>query len=114
MRIFPIRTVIKSRIVSINSLAGRVALTEEEKFYASSKSLLDGLYGGATIAEIDMIDLKYAIDVSTPIDLIVAYQNLMEGSKSHLRAFVRSMETLDYTYTPQYISQELYGAIIGL
>lgn len=90
----------------------------QEKFdalvLAGSQSLIAGLYVGATIEEIDMIDLQEAIDRATHIDLLTAYQNLLEGSKNHLRSYVKDLEAQGVTYAPQYISRELYDAIIGL
>jgi hypothetical protein len=81
---------------------------------SGSKTLIDGLKVGATIEEVDMVDIQRAIDGTTHTDLKTAYQNLMEGSKSHLRAFVGELSKQGVTYTPQYISQELFNAIIGI
>ncbi|MFZ4859104.1 MAG: DUF2202 domain-containing protein [Desulfuromonadaceae bacterium] len=78
------------------------------------QSYIDGLYVGATIEEIDMIDIQHAIDVTTHIDVINTYQNLLEGSKDHLRAYVRSLAAQGVTYAPQFISREFYDAIINL
>ena len=77
-------------------------------------SYVDGLYVGAYIEELDMIDLQHAIDNTKRVDLRTAYQNLLEGSKSHLRAFVSNLAAQGITYTPVLLSQELYDAIIGL
>ena len=76
------------------------------------KSYVDGLYVGATIEEIDMIDIQYAIDITTPVDLVVAYDHLLEGSKNHLRAYVGALATQGVSYAPQFISQELFDAIM--
>jgi hypothetical protein len=81
---------------------------------SGSQSYIDGLYVGATIEEIDMIDIQHAIDVTTHIDVTNAYQNLLEGSKNHLRAYVRSLAAQGVTYAPQFISREFYDAIINL
>lgn len=78
------------------------------------KSYVDGLYVGATIEEIDMIDIQHAIDVTTHVDVVVAYENLLEGSKNHLRAYVGALATQGVDYEPQFISQELFDAIMGL
>jgi hypothetical protein len=86
----------------------------DELVSAGTKSYIGGLYVGATIEEIDMVDIQHAIDISGHLDLVTAYQNLLEGSKNHLRAFVSGLAAQGVTYTPQYISQELYDAIIGL
>ena len=78
------------------------------------QSLVDGLYVGATIEEVDMVDIQHAIDVTTHLDVVNSYQNLLEGSKNHLRAYVKALASQGVTYAPQFISLELYNAIIGL
>ena len=85
-----------------------------ELVYAGSLSLVDALYVGATIEEIDMVDIQHAIDVTSQLDIVNAYQNLLEGSKNHLRAYVRALDAQGFTYAPQYLSQSLYDAIINL
>jgi len=79
-----------------------------------SQTLVDGLYVGATIEEIDIQDIQDAIDVTDHLDLDVAYEHLLEGSKNHLRAYVNALAREDFIYEPQYISQELFDAIMGL
>ncbi|MEJ2471897.1 MAG: DUF2202 domain-containing protein [Desulfuromonadales bacterium] len=86
----------------------------DELVAIGSKTLVDGFYVGATIEEIDMVDIQHAIDVTDNVDVVVAYQNLLEGSKSHLRAYVNALAGQGVTYAPQYISQELFDAIMGL
>lgn len=77
-------------------------------------SYIDGLYVGATIEEIDMVDIQHAIDVTSQVDIVNAYQHLLEGSKNHLRAYVGALESQGVAYTPQYLSQELFDAIMEL
>lgn len=77
-------------------------------------SYVDGLYIGATIEEIDMIDIQQALDATRRLDLRTAYQNLLEGSKNHLRAFVAGLASQGIIYEPKFISKELYDSIIGL
>lgn len=79
-----------------------------------SESFVAGLFVGATIEEIDMVDIQYAIDVTSHIDLLMAYQHLLEGSKNHLRAYVGALADQGVEYAPQYISQELFDAIMGV
>lgn len=79
-----------------------------------SKSLIDALKVGCTVEDVDIRDLQNAISVATHPDLDLIYQSLMEGSYSHLRAFVGALGAQGVTYTPQYISQELYNNILGL
>lgn len=75
-------------------------------------SYVAGLDVGATIEEIDMIDIQYAIDVTTHVDVVTSYEKLLEGSKNHLRAYVGALATQGVTYVPKYISQELFDAIM--
>lgn len=70
-----------------------------------SVSEMDALWVGAAIEEIDMIDLQEAIDSSDHRDIARVYQNLMDGSKNHLRAFVSVIETNGMDYSAQYLSQ---------
>jgi len=86
----------------------------DELVAKGSESYVEALYVGAFIEELDMVDLQHAIDNTNRVDLRTAYQNLMEGSKNHLRAFVSSLDLQGITYAPVLLSRELYDAIIGL
>ena len=74
-----------------------------EKGYNSQ---LDALYVGALIEEIDILDLREAIRESDHNDLVQAYENLLKGSESHLRAFVAQIESQGDEYTAQKMSQD--------
>lgn len=79
-----------------------------------SQSQIDALYVGATIEEVDIIDLERAIADTDNPDLVQAYSGLMCGSENHLRAFVRNLEQqTGETYTPQYLDQTAYDAIMA-
>ena len=41
------------------------------------------------------------------------YENLLKGSRNHLRAFVRTLERQGISYEPVYLEQEVYDVIIG-
>ena len=105
--------------------------------------LLQALLNGALIEELDMHDIVYCpvIIVETVDDiadeygcgmeytdakaLIRSFDNLLDGSKSHLRAFVRVIETTysasdypdffteDGLYKAQYLSQDEVDEILG-
>lgn len=76
-------------------------------------SLVEALKVGAAIEEIDILDLQQALDqVVDNQDITFVYENLMKGSRNHLRAFVRNLTQLGVDYTPQYLSQDQYEAII--
>lgn len=68
---------------------------------------------GATIEEVDMIDIQAAIDGTTSVPLQRTYQHLLAGSMNHLRSFVQVLEGLGVVYVPQYLDQETYDEIIG-
>ncbi|MEZ4519858.1 MAG: DUF2202 domain-containing protein [Chloroflexota bacterium] len=79
-----------------------------------SVSLADAFYVGATIEEVDIVDLQESLATSTNSDITTLYQNLLSGSESHLRAFVRQWEaTTGQTYVPQLLSQADYEAIMA-
>lgn len=67
----------------------------------SQSSLLDALYVGALIEEVDILDLKKTIAATSHPDLIQTFENLIRGSRNHLRAFVRQIENLGVPYEAQ-------------
>jgi hypothetical protein len=77
-----------------------------------SQSSLKALYVGAAIEEIDMIDLQRAIDESDNADIRRLYENLMSGSRNHLRAFVSQIENLGIVYEAQYLTQAEVDSIV--
>lgn len=79
-----------------------------------STSLIDALLVGAAIEEIDLIDIQNLVDLlEGNEDIALVYDNLMKGSRNHLRAFVSNLEAKGVTYQPQYLSQDEYNAIIN-
>ena len=79
-----------------------------------SASMEAALKVGAAIEEIDIIDLQQALDTSVDNqDITIVFENLMKGSRNHLRAFVANLSTLGITYEPQYLTQDDYDAIIN-
>jgi hypothetical protein len=77
-------------------------------------SLLAALKVGATIEEIDILDLEEQInDKVDNEDILLVYNNLLRGSRNHLRAFVRNIGAQGETYVPQYIEIASYEEIIN-
>jgi hypothetical protein len=76
-------------------------------------SLVAGLIVGATIEEVDIVDLEKYINASDNEDLKCTYDVLLIGSRNHLRGFVKNMNNNNYSYTPQFLSQTDYDAIIN-
>jgi hypothetical protein len=79
-----------------------------------SQSLAEALKVGAAIEEIDILDLEERLAQTEKADIILVYDNLMKGSRNHLRSFVSTLQTQSgETYQPQYLSPDAYQAIIG-
>ena len=67
---------------------------------------------GALIEDLDIADLQKLISESSNDDVKVVYQNLVKGSRNHLRAFTRQLDRYDGEYSPQYITEAGYQKII--
>ncbi len=80
---------------------------------AGEKSLLDAMIVGATIEDLDIKDLMELSEDVEAEDILMVYRNLTKGSRNHMRAFHSQIERNNGSYTPQYISQELYDDIIS-
>ena len=77
-------------------------------------STVDALQVGGIIEESDMRDLMGAIERSDNADIDATYENLLCGSRNHLRAFARNLESMtSLPYTAQVISQDEVDAILG-
>jgi len=78
------------------------------------QSSADALYVGATIEEVDIVDLIDWLEKTNKPAIEVVYQQLMCGSGNHLRAFVPLWESVTgQTYHPQYLTQEQYDEIMS-
>jgi len=79
-----------------------------------SQSLAEAIKVGAAIEEIDILDLQERLAQTDNADIQQVFDNLLNGSHNHLRAFVSTLKTqTGETYQPQYLSTEAYQAIIG-
>jgi hypothetical protein len=79
-----------------------------------SQSVAEALKVGASIEEIDILDLKKYLSETDQADIQQVYQNLLRGSNGHLRAFVSTLNALTgEVYQPQYLSKLTYQAILG-
>ena len=77
-----------------------------------SVSLLEALHVGAYIEELDIGDLRAAIERTDEVPLINAYENLLAGSRNHLRAFVSQITGLGVDYVAQVLEQDDVDAIV--
>jgi hypothetical protein len=76
------------------------------------QSDIDALKVGGVIEETDILDLQHTIEHTDNVDLIATYENLICGSRNHLRAFVRQFEFYGEIYTPVLMSQDELNAIV--
>lgn len=78
-----------------------------------TQSKLDALIVGATIEDLDIVDLQDFMEATEMAEIIAIYDNLQCGSRNHLRAYVTGITNEGGTYTPQFLTQEAYDAIIA-
>ncbi len=78
-----------------------------------SASLLAAYQTGAYIEDLDINDLLTASEYIDNEDILYVYDNLTKGSRNHLRSFYRNVLRLNGTYTPSFLSQEAFDAIIN-
>lgn len=76
-------------------------------------SEIKALTAGAVIEEVDIRDLKEQLLQVNSADIRNVYDNLMRGSRNHLRAFVSNLAARGITYVPQYLSVSEYEEIIN-
>jgi len=89
-----------------------LAALYQELVSRGAESLEMALRAGALIEEIDILDLENAIAESRHDDLTRAYENLLRGSRNHLRAFVRQLENLGIVYEAQEMDQAQLDGIV--
>jgi hypothetical protein len=76
-------------------------------------NLVEALKVGATIEDLDIKDLKEAADRTQRSDLQTLYNQLACGSENHMRAFYGQIQSRGGSYTPQFISVEVFNDIIS-
>ena len=76
-----------------------------------SISIAEAYTVGAIIEDLDIKDLQDR--ATTTPDIALVFDNLEKGSRNHMRAFIRQLDRFGVTYTPAYISQADYNAIIS-
>ena len=77
-------------------------------------NLVDALRAGALIEETDIADLRERMKASDNEDINLVYENLLQASYRHLRAFSRNLEFREATYTPQRLSQKEIDEILNM
>lgn len=101
------------------NVAGVFTNPELQKLYdglvaQGSQSIVEALKVGATIEEIDILDLQAELEMTSNEYIIQVYSNLLAGSKKHLGSFVSTLERqYGDIYSPGHLNQEAYQAIIA-
>jgi hypothetical protein len=85
----------------------------DELVLRGQQSLLEALHVGALIEEVDIADLQEAVAQTSRPDLVQVYENLMRGSRNHLRSFVRQIENLGVVYVAQHLTQAEVDDIVN-
>ncbi|WP_149277124.1 DUF2202 domain-containing protein [Pareuzebyella sediminis] len=67
---------------------------------------------GATIEDLDIVDLQNHIVQTGNSDIVSVFESLQCGSRNHLRSFVSSLENIGGTYSPQYLDITTYENIL--
>jgi len=78
-----------------------------------SSSLLDALIVGATIEDLDIADLQDFLTRTDNEDIKMLYQNLIKGSRNHMRSFYQRILQYGGNYDPQYIQVSEFESIIN-
>jgi len=78
-----------------------------------NENILQAYTVGATIEDLDILDLANWLTKIDNQDIMLVYEMLTKGSRNHLRSFYSNILNVGGTYTPQYITQEQFDAIIN-
>ncbi len=97
---------------------GQFNSPEMQELYSSltakgTSSIQDAFLVGATIEDLDIKDLEELMETADNEDVLTVYQNLVKGSRNHLRAFGSRLASLGITYKAQFLTQEEVDAIIS-
>jgi len=68
---------------------------------------------GATIEDLDIVDLQDLMDTIKNTDIISVFKSLQCGSRNHLRSFIKGLENIGGTYSPKFLTQAEYNAILS-
>lgn len=78
-----------------------------------SVSVGDAFIVGMTIEDLDIKDLQDLLAETQSEDIRIAYENLLRGSRNHMRAFNRQLEREGLTYEAQFLTQEEIDEILA-
>lgn len=101
------------------TVVGEFVNTELQELYDAliqqgNQSVLEALKVGGIIEETDIEDINAAIETSRLAKIDSVYENLLEGSYNHLRAFAEQITSLTgEPYDAQVVSQDIVDAILA-
>lgn len=104
---------------TVGKLVGEFVNQELQALYDAliargKQSALEALLVGGVIEETDIEDLVAAMETSRLSNIDKVYQNLLNGSYNHLRAFASNIESLTgQSYVAQVVSQDVVDSILG-
>ena len=79
-----------------------------------SVSLAEAIKVGTVVEEIDILDLEEYLTQTDVADLTLVYENLLSGSRNHLRSFVSTFERqTGQVFQPQYLSLAAFEEIMA-
>lgn len=90
----------------------RLQALHDQLVTRGATSRLEALLVGAEIEELDLRDLQVALDAVTHDDVAVTYDNLMRGSRNHLRTYYGKVVAAGGSYAPQYLTAAELEAIV--
>jgi hypothetical protein len=77
------------------------------------QSRLSAITVGVTIEELDIHDIAGWLQVVQSTDIRAVYESLMCGSRNHLRSYYAELLAQGGSYTPQFITQAEFDAIVA-
>lgn len=80
---------------------------------SGAESLVNALFAGATIEDVDIYHLQHILDHSDFDDVNLIVQNMVAGSRNHMRSFDEALEKRGETYAAYYISQTELNEILA-
>jgi len=85
----------------------------DDLFESGAESLVNALLAGAFIEDIDIYHLVHILDHSSYDDVNLIVQNMVAGSRNHMRSFIGALDKRDESYVPdEYITQEELALIL--
>lgn len=80
---------------------------------SGQQSEIASLRVGATIEDLDIRDIDAMAERATDASVLSVYDALRCGSRNHLRAFASQLAARGASYSPQYLGQAEYDAILA-